>query len=55
MSLNYERVEQDGLDTLYKVWEIEELGIKKFPEKERQPGATQSSEFLSEIGFKEDR
>ena len=54
MSLNYERVEQDELvDTLKKFWEIEELGIRKFPEKERQPDATQSSEFLREIEFKE--
>ena len=56
MSLNYERVEQDELvDTLEKFWEIEELGIRKFPEKERQPDATQSSEFLREIEFKEGR
>ena len=38
-----------------KFWEIEELGIRKFPEKERQPDATQSSEFLREIEFKEGR
>ena len=38
MPLNYERVEQDELvNTFGKVWEIEELGIRKFPEKERQP------------------
>ena len=57
MSLNYERVEQDELvDTLKKFWEIEELGIRKFPpEKERQPDAAQSSEFLREIEFKEGR
>ena len=58
MFLNYERVEQDELvDTFKKFWEIEELGIKKFPEKERQRDATQSSEseFLREIEFKEGR
>ena len=56
MSLNYERVERDDhVDTLKKSWEIEELGIRKFPEKERQPDATQSSEFLREIEFKEGR
>ena len=54
MSLNYERVEQD-VDTLKKFWEIEGLGIRKFLEKERQPDATQSSEFLREIEFKEGR
>ena len=54
MSLNYERAEQDELvDTLRKLWEIEELGIRKFPEKERQPDATQSSEFLCDIEFEE--
>ena len=36
MSLNYERVEQDELvDTFKKFWEVEELGIRKFPEKEQ--------------------
>ena len=56
LSLNYERVEQDELvDTLKKFWEIEELRIRKFPEKERQPDATQSSEFLRAIEFKEGR
>ena len=54
MSLNYERVEQDELvDTFKKLWEIEELEIRKFPEKERQPDATQSSEFLHDIEFEE--
>ena len=54
MSLDYERVEQDELvDTLKKLWEIEELGIGKFPEKEWKPAATQSSEFLSDIDFEE--
>ena len=38
-----------------KFWEIEELGIRKSPEKERQPDATQPSEFLREIEFKEGR
>ena len=56
MSLNYKRVERDELvDTLKKFWEIEELGIRKFPEKERQPDAAQSPEFLCEIEFKEGR
>ena len=54
--LNYERVEQDELvDTLKKFWEIEELSFRKFPEKERQPDATQSSDVLREVEFKEGR
>ena len=53
--MNYERVEHEDelVDTLKKFWEIEEPGIRKFPEKERQPDAIQSSEFLREIEFKE--
>ena len=42
------------VDTLKKFWEIEELGIRKFPEKERQPDATQSSEFCVRLSLKKD-